>query len=486
MRLGQTSLLTFLSRLGSSVLGFVATVYFAQVLGSEVLGVYFLTLATVAWLKLCTSIGIPLAITKRVSEQTEKDAYAVAGLLLMSGGLIVVTILIYVFREQVNQYLGEPLYAFVIFLLFAEVAYSFVGAAIKGERLVHVQGILGFVQTVIRVVTQVVAVIVGFKVSGLLFGEVVAFVLVTVGGVVLLVTYFDRSIPAVKPRRDHFRSIFDFAKYSWLGRLKGRSFNMMDTIVLGFFVPSGLIGIYVVCWNISSVLDIFAKSVSSSFFPEMSKLSNDDKDEQVARYLRDSLAFAGLFIIPGFVGAVVVGEGVLNLYGGEFRRGYTVLVILVSAKLLHSYQKQFLSTMDAVNRPDLSFRVNAFFVVTNISMNVVLVYLYGWIGAAVATFSSVLLSLVFAYTIIRSLLTFTVPYTEISAQLVAALVMGGAVYLLELIMLSAGINVLRFVPVFTAVGFGAATYFCCLFVLSTRFRTTVADNLPVDVPFEGG
>jgi O-antigen/teichoic acid export membrane protein len=482
MRLGQTSVITFLARLGSSALGFVATVYFAQVLGAEVLGIYFLTLATVSWLKLGNTIGITSAVTKRVSEQQEQRSFVVAGLLLVLVLFLVMSLAIYLFRGQVNEYLGASLYQFVILVLGAEVAYSYVGAVIKGERLVHIEGLLSVFQTACRILLQVAAVVVGFTVSGLLFGEVTAFVVATVTGILLLVTYFDRPLPIVRPKRRHFRSIIDFAKYSWLGQLRGSTYNMMDTIVLGFFVPSRLIGIYVVCWNISSVLEIFAKSVSNTFFPEMSKLSSDHKDERVARYLTDSLAFSGLFIVPGFVGALVIGEGLLNLYSTEFRKGYTILVILVAATLFNSYHKQFISTLEAVDRPDISFRINIFFVVTNLSMNVGLVYLYGWIGAAVATFLSMVASMVLAYVLTRSLLDFTVPYTEIARQVVAALLMGVVVYALVLAINSLGFNALRVGPVFAAVGLGAATYFACLFVISPRFRTTLADNLPVDIP----
>jgi hypothetical protein len=60
--------------------------------------------------------------------------------------------------------------------------------------------------------------------------------------------------------------------------------------------------------------------------------------------------------------------------------------------------------------------------------------------------------------------------------------MGVVVYALVLAINSLGFNALRVGPVFAAVGLGAATYFACLFVISPRFRTTLADNLPVDIP----
>jgi O-antigen/teichoic acid export membrane protein len=481
MRLGQTSLLTFFSRFGSSALGFLATVYFARMLGSDVLGVYFLILALVGWLKLGSTVGIPLSITKRVSERNGGSSYIIAGFALISTGFGIVALVIYLNQTLVNDYLGKPLYHFVILLLAAQVVYSFVAAVIKGEHLVHVEGILSLSQTVFRVGLQVVAVYLGFRFSGLLLGEIVAFALTAVLGVGLMLTYFDRSVQIKAPNREHFQSITDFAKYSWLGRLKGRSYNLMDTIVLGFFVSSGLIGVYAICWNISAVLDLFAKSLSNSFFPAISELSSDNERQKITRYLSDGLAFTGLLIIPGFVGAIVIGENILNIYGAEFRKGHTVLVILVAATLSHGYQKQFVSTLDALNRPELSFKINAFFVATNISLNFLFVYLYGWIGAAIATLLSVFVSTILAYRITTGLLDFSVPSSEIMKQGFAAVVMGGLVQMGLRVLRSVGIDVYRFVPVLFLIIFGVIIYFSCLFVISLRFRTTVSNNIPIDI-----
>jgi len=483
MRLGQTSIVSFISRLGSSLLGFLATLYFAKVLGSDFLGVYFLSLALVAWLKIGSSIGIPLAVTKRVSEATDRESHVLAASLLGFVGTLVVASAVFLFREPVNRYLGGDYYLFIILLLCAQVAYSLMGSVLKGLHLVHVEEVLGVSQTVIRVAVQVSAVYLGYQVTGLLFGEFAAFGAVVVAGVVILVSWVGVSIPTSLPESSHFWSIFDFAKYSVLGSLKGRSFNMMDTVVLGLFVPSGLIGVYGICWNISAVLDIFAKSLGTSLFPEMSKLSSEDEDKEVADNLTKALAFAGLFIIPGFVGALVVGRGVLNLYGPEFKKGYVVLVILVLAILFNSYHKQLTNTLDAVNRPDLSFRVNVFFVVTNVVLNVLLVYLYGWIGAAVATAVSVFASLVLAYRLTAGLYEFTIPVSEIANQVVSAIVMGIFVYAFLVGVGALGFDPQRVSPVLGAVTIGTGTYFACLFLVSSSFRLAVSENLPLDVPF---
>jgi len=79
MRLGQTSLIHFLSNLLASALGFLATLYIARLIGSEPLGIYNLVLGLVSWLAIAGKVGISGAISKRVSEGEDQGQYALAG-----------------------------------------------------------------------------------------------------------------------------------------------------------------------------------------------------------------------------------------------------------------------------------------------------------------------------------------------------------------------------------------------------------------------
>jgi O-antigen/teichoic acid export membrane protein len=460
------------------MLGFVATIYFARKLGSSVLGVYFLVLALVGWLKLGNNMGISLALTKRISEGDKKSQHLIAALSLVTVAFVLISVGVYIARGQVNQYLGDDLYAYVVLVLAADVAFMFVGSVMKGEQLVHAQGLVSLSKTVLRVTIQISAVVLGLGVVGLLVGKAVAALVLATVAVVLIVTYFGRSISLKIPKGEHYLSLINYAKFSWLSSMKGKIYQRMDIIVLGFFVPTNLIGIYSICWNVAAFLEIFGKSLSTTLFPEMSKRSSEDGSGGVSSHVENALAYAGLIVIPGLVGAIVVGRGILNIYGGEFRQGYIILTILVGSTLVHGYHKQIVNTLDAIDRPDMTFVVNVFFAVTNISLNITLVYFHGWTGAAVATLVSISASMVLAYKLLSGIIDFSVPYTEILKQLFSAAVMGLLVYVLVQVFGSFGLNTQRFVPVFVAVVFGAFVYFVCLFFVSERFRTVVTDNLP--------
>ncbi len=479
MKLGQTSTIYFVSKIIASILGFIATIYFARLLGADPLGIYYLVIGVVSWLAIAGKIGVSGAVTKRVSEGKQKERYAAAGISFVAALFVILSIGLLLFRPYVDNYFGYPATEYVILILFVTLAWSIVSSLLSGLHLVHLTGLLSPVKTGGQILLQVSAVVAGLGLAGLFLGYVAGFAIaITIGGVAA----FGRLQEIKLPEKYHYRSLFDYAKFSWLGNLESRMFNYTDVIVLGFFVSSSLIGIYAIAWNIAMFLILFSGSISSTLFPEMSKLSADENSQSVATLVEDALSYTGLLLIPGLIGGILLGERILRIYGDEFTQGVVVLGILILAGLVRAYQKQLLNTLNAIDRPDLSFRVNAAFVVANLTLNVALIYFYGWVGAAVATVLSVAMSLVIAYYLLDSLIDFVIPYFEIARQWVAALLMGVVVYGGLWIENTHQILNHNAITVLLLVGLGAAIYFLTLLSISTRFRQTVDRNLPVDIP----
>jgi O-antigen/teichoic acid export membrane protein len=481
MRLGQTSVLYFAAKVIGSVLGFLATIYFARVLGEEVLGFYSLVLGIVTWLSLAGHVGLSKAITKRLSEGEERDQYAGAGLIVIATLLVVISIAVLALREYVDAYVGVPVATFVVLLLFTDLFRSFTNAALKGSHLVHVYAVLSVVKMGGRSILQIALVaLVALELAGMLVGYAAG------GFVVGAIGLWYLGFRPAMPEKRHFVSLFDFAKFSWLGSMRSKTFSWVDVIVLGFFVPAGLIGIYSVAWSIGKFLDIFGSAISSTLFPEMSKEATADNQGAVAGLTEDALAYAGLVLIPGLVGGALLGDRILLIYGEGFVDGAAILAILVAGLLVYTYNKQLLNTLNAIDRPDLAFRANAVFVAANVSLNVALVYAYGWIGAAVATLLSAAVSLAFSFRFARHRVDFSLPYGEMGRQWIAAALMGIAVYTARTAGEPHRIADYNEAFVVGLVGFGAIVYVGSLLAISSRFRTTVMDNLPVDVPFAHG
>lgn len=476
MRLGQISVIHFLSKVLASVLGFAATIYIAQLLGAGVLGIYSVTIAVVSWLGLVGNMGITGAIQKRISEQEESAEYAVAGVILMLGLFLVLSIIVVLLRQYINSYVGFPASGYIVGMLAVLLGYNVITALLNGQHLVHLSGMFSPVKTGSRAGLQIAALFTGLGLSGLFGGYIVGYLVVITLGAVFVVRSFEEF---AVPQRGHFRRIYSYAKFSWLGSLRSKAFNWVDIVVLGFFVPSSFIGYYTAAWNIAQFLIIFGSSVSQTLFPEMSKIAAEDDPESVSELLEAGLSYAGLFLIPGLIGGSILGERILRIYGPDFQQAETVLAILIVATLVQAYQAQFTTTLNAIDRPNLAFRVNVVFIGANLLLNVVLIYFYGWIGAAVATASSVVISLCVAYYYLSSIVTVNIPAGEIGNQWLAGVLMGGVVFAglqFEAAYLNIGHNL---AVVLSLVALGAAVYFIVLLIISSQFRVTVRDNLPV-------
>ncbi|AZH26330.1 oligosaccharide flippase family protein [Haloplanus aerogenes] len=472
MRIGQTSLIVFVSKIAGSIAGFVATLYFARELGAGVLGTYSLVLAVVAWVGIGGKVGVTAAIRKRMSEGEDQAEFFTAGLCLMIGMFAVLSLVLYLLRNPVAMYIGEPVTGFVVLILFATLLNSMSGATLAGSHLVHVQGVLTPVRMTVRSLTQIGLVFLGLGLTGMLAGHAVGYALIGAVGVWL-------ARPSLRlPARHHFAELFSYAKFAWLGSVERRTFGWVDVAVLGLFVTSDLIGVYSVAWTISTFLLTFGTSISSATFPEISNTTADAANQAAAPILEDSLRYAGLILIPGLVGTVILGSRILRIYGTEFTVGETVLTLLVAAVLLRSYQKQLITTLGAIDRPDLTFNVNAAFIGTNTLLNLGLVYLYGWVGAAVATALSAGIGTLLAYQYVMRLIDFDFPYRTIGKQVVAAAVCGAVAYGGLWIEETYKLLQHNFALVLLLVCLGAGAYFAVLFGISAEFRSTIRDNLP--------
>jgi len=478
MRLGQTSVIHFTSRFLASASGFVATVFIGRILGSGGLGTYYLILSVVAWLGITIKMGVTGAITKRISEGEDDVAYTIAGMSISLALFFIISALVMIFHEQVNNYIGYPATAVVVLFLFVNLAQSIANSVLKGQHLVHISGVFNPIRTGSRSLVQIATLLAGLGLTGLFIGYTVGYLLIAVLGFWIAIRNFE---DVRLPQRYHYHQLLAYAKFSWIGSFRARAFNWVDVTVLGFFVSSSVIGVYTAAWNIAVFLILFGGSLSQTLFPEMSSMSADEDPRAVAGLFETALTFGGLILIPGLIGGTLLGEQLLLVYGEDFSQGGTVLSVLIVATLIQGYQRQFTTTLNAIDKPNLAFRVNAVFIVANVVLNVSIVPRFGVIGAATATASSVAVSLILAYHLLSSLIDFSVPFGEIARQWIAAAIMG--------LIVQIGIWVestyidfrYQIVIVMLLVCLGATVYFMTLFAISSQFRTTIEDNLPARV-----
>jgi len=158
--------------------------------------------------------------------------------------------------------------------------------------------------------------------------------------------------------------------------------------------------------------------------------------------------------------------------------GAVVLVFLVGAQLVYSFHHQLLNAINAIDQPAIAFRVNGVFIISNITLNVILVWQFGWAGAAIATLLSAILALALSYRTAQQLIGFGHPVHEIGKQILAAAGMTVVIYALELQFGNEVIFFRRSADTVVLAAIGAGIYFSILILISSSIRTKLQNNLP--------
>jgi len=454
----------------SSVAGFFATWFIANQLGSVILGEYSVIVALLFWLNIPAS-AIGTAVNKRSSEEGQIESYVAGAHVLNAVASVVLVSGILLLSSEINELAnGRNVSLLVAGLVLAQSFFDITIESLRGDKQVGVSGLVKTFERIARSTIQIGIIVASFGFIWLIIGHTVSLLTAAILGVILL----GRKVAV--PSKSHFRKLLRYAKYSWLGTMQTRAFGWMDTIVLAVFatygfgalVSHGQIGIYEVAWSLASTLGIISVSINETLFPEVSELSAGENFTRVRNLLTDGLAFTGMFAIPGVVGAVILGEDLLSLYRPEFARGKWILVILILARLFASYNKQFVNTLNAIDRPDIAFRINIVFLLSNLCLNFGLIYYYGWYGAAVATMLTGVFSLVISWIAIeRTIGEISYPLREVTIQIISACAMGVTVLGMQSAVQQSTISVVLMIIS------GAGIYGVALFSLSGKFRRKV-------------
>lgn len=463
-KLARASAVQFGVNVLKTAVGALVTLYFVNELGAGAFGRYALALAIVNWL-LLPSTAVRSATLKRISESADPDPYFSAGLVTQSVVCLGFALLLLSGRSYVNSYVGFDA-AVLVAVLFVTLGFAYhLQAVLRGEGYFEKASLVDAGRNVTMSAIQLGLIVAGVGVVGLISGEIVANVLAVVVALAITNLRFERPLSV------HFRRLYDFGKYTWLGRLKYLSYSWVDTIVLGFFVTPSLIGAYEVVWRVSALFALLPSALSSVLFPSLSTRAAEEAHREAERILSRGLAITSLIAVPGAVGAAILARPLLALYGESVTAigvAPLLLVVLSVGRIAESFETILTTALEGLDYPDREFRVSLTFLVSNLGLNVALVPFFGTRGAAAATVVSIVLSAALAWWYLPDTVSVSLPWLPLLAQVGAAAGMG-----ICLITVIRAFPVPRPLYVLPYVGFGALVYFLLLIALSTEIRDRI-------------
>ncbi len=407
---GQTqraALTVFFIRVFSAAIAFASQVVLARWMGSFEYGVFVFVWVWVLILSVISSAGLNVSMMRFLPQYTEQKSFDLLRGLLFRGRLIIFSFaalfsalalaVLYVWPDLVRDYYLLPAYIvfFCVPVIVLTDAQDCIGRAYSWMHVALVPPYI--LRPLLVLVSMGSAAALGFPMVATTAAgcAVIAAFLTYATQTIFLQRRLAATVPA-GPRAYDTR----FWMLTALPILFVEGIDLLlyntDVLLISHYMTPSDAGIYFASLKTIGLVSFVHYAVGSSIANRISSLKARGDTAGLEIFVRDAAAWTFWPSLLAITGLLIVGKPLLWLFGSEFTSGYSVMAILAVGILLRAAVGPAEFVMNMMGEQKTCATVLFFSVIANVALNVLLIPLYGLVGAAIATsLSRVMASVLF-------------------------------------------------------------------------------------------
>lgn len=383
--IGNTGWL-FVDRVLQMAIGLVVSVWVARYLGPERLGIYRYSVSLLALFGYVAEMGLNgIAVRELVEEKQSKDEIisTVFSVKLIAGVLSTAGVLLTVYLIEPDSALTRVFTAIISLRLILQAVNTldiWFRAQVQSKYTV-------MAKSTAVVSAACVKIVLILQEAPLLAFAWVLLAETAIYAAVLTIVYYTTGnrIRLISPSLSRAKSLLS---RSWPLILSGFGsivYLKVDQIMLGNMASKEEVGIYSVAAQLSEVWYFIPTAITASVFPALLKTRKEDRSKYNKRLqqLYDFM-FCGSLCVAVPV-AFLADWGINLLYGVSYDRAAPILTIHIWASAFIFMRAILSKWLIAEDLYMFSLVTHGTGAVANVAINIVLIPLYGGIGAAVAT-----------------------------------------------------------------------------------------------------
>lgn len=425
MNLRESVAKLFSANILLSVLEFIGIAYFTRVLGAGAIGSFFLYQTVIGIAAIGSNFGVSRAAERDLSSGDRPGEVMVTTVVLLFGLLIPFVGTILLVQPYLDAYIGiQGVSQLVAIGLITTQARRLVIRLLAGQMRVQQTASLRVIGKLIWVSSGIGLILGGMDAAAIVVGFIAGDIAVALTGLYRL----DSALGKPSVKRAHSQLKYGF--YIMLRSSGSYLYSWMDVAVLGFFVSSSLVGAYEIAWRVAALSLQLTNAIRESLFPKISELHSAEKTDEIRTVLFRWLQPPVYITVPGFFGALVLGEAVLGIpFGQEVIVAVPVLVLFMAEKTIRAGHLLFSAAVYAMDRPELGYRAEVIALAVNGILNLALIPPFGIIGGAVATTVSSVVAALINWHYLSQLVDLRLPIHRFGWSTLCALLMAGSVFL---------------------------------------------------------
>jgi O-antigen/teichoic acid export membrane protein len=380
-KIARQTLLLFSAQIFSLGIGFIANMLLAKEMGAQQFGIYSFALATISFVAIFFEFGYFASGARLLAQNHDKvyEKELIAALLIIAG-IIAVGFVITIFAlSWVVDYIFEDKIGDILriasIVSFSFILPFFMELTLKGSNHIEYLSLFHFVWKVLFIIAiialwtlkQLTPLYTLFFLSG---SAILAFLLI----VIYLKPKFQLLHKAITEiQAENIR----YGIHLYFGRVVDVSTYQLDRLMIAFFVNATEVGFYSLALAMANPLNTFSVALSSSKFKEFST------HRAISRKV---LLMNIAWILTGVLGIFALGYIVVYfILGSDFKDVYLLLIILNIAVAFQAGYQPYNSWLASNGYGKLLKKMSYLMAIANIIGNIVLIPLWGAIGAAIAS-----------------------------------------------------------------------------------------------------
>jgi stage V sporulation protein B len=375
------------------------TIFLGRILGADDLGLYRMVLSIYNISVLFVGIGIPAAMIKFIAENKDdpdsiKSTYSTCLFSLLLIGVAIVPVVYAssaVFAEtfkmpELNSLIKIIAFAFPFWML-----YDTTLGLMNGLRRMRTYAFGQITQALLLVILTVIFLYFGIGVIGSVYA-----ILISYAATSLLLVYHVRDFiqTSIADFFTRIKKIASFGSQIMVANAVNTINFQADVVFVGYFLLASDVGYYAVAASLSRLLWVLPQSIQRITYPSLSECWANNNQRLFNEVVNKSIQYTACLLTPMMLFVIFYAQEIISLTMGEgFEASVApLLILLVGGTINAIIQRPIGSILYAIGLPRLNLKIFSSIAVCNIILNILLIPLFGIIGAALAT-SVTLLSL---------------------------------------------------------------------------------------------
>jgi O-antigen/teichoic acid export membrane protein len=384
-RLAKNTLVLSISNVAILLMGLLYSMYTARYLGPERYGIISFALAFTSIFGVFTDIGLNTLTVREVARNKELAKKYFGNLLLLKiilaliSSAIIVVAINFLGRDKSTI---EVVYLISLSIIIGAFTGIFNSLFQAFERIEFVS-IGGLLNSVLMLLGAIFLINQGFGILGFACIYIFSSTIVLVCSLIianrnLLKPTFAVDRELILPM---IREAFPFG----LTALSGMIYTYTDSIMLSIFQGNEVVGWYNASYRLVLMLLFIPNVINITIFPVMSRYFTSSEVFLKLLYAK-YLKFLLILCIPIGIGTTLIADKIiLFVFGEMFVNSIISLQILIWTIVITFAGAAFIKLLESTNKQRVVTKVSLICVVVNISLNLLLIPCFSYIGSSIAT-----------------------------------------------------------------------------------------------------